>query len=205
MLQVIGRFLLRVRNRIKVFGFSDVSTDTPTIIAPNHLSDFDGPMMLMLLGSKVTFFMDGDHYKIPILNWICKLVGCIPVYKGRSNRDSLEAGIKALRSGKSVVIFPEGKRCKPGELGRFRKGVAVLARETGLPVVPVGIIGTDQVIPPHKPWIPRPHPITVKFGEPVYIQKWESLESFTERLKGEVAMLCGNAEKKEELLYVSSD
>ncbi len=188
-LHAIGGLILRTTARVRIDGKQILVGRGSFILAPNHLSDMDGPLLFLLSPRPATFFINGSHYDLPVLNWLFRHLRFIPVYKQKKNGNAISCGVDALRSGLSVVIFPEGRRSRRGELLRFRKGVAVLAKETGCPVIPVSIQGTERAMPPGSLWIPRRSNLSVRFGRPLYIENTESVEEFSERIRQKVWQL----------------
>ena len=91
-------------------------------------------------------------------------LGAFPVHRGAGDSDMLETARAILERGDCVLMFPEGTRTRPGALGRPKRGVGRLALETGAPVVPVAMIGTEAV---RKGWMIRPHKIRVRIGRPL--------------------------------------
>jgi 1-acyl-sn-glycerol-3-phosphate acyltransferase len=186
-LRAIGGFIQRVFLNVRVKGH--VPGKGPFIIAPNHLSDMDGPLMLVLCKDRATFFINGRHYEMPFLKPLFKHLGLIPVWKHKSGGEAIASGLAALRAGTSVVIFPEGRRSRRGDMLRFRRGVAVLAIKSGCPVIPVAICGTDRSLPPGSVWIPGRFPVSVTIGKPMYIESDETVEEFADRVRVAVWLL----------------
>lgn len=114
---------------------------TPSIIIANHTAYWDPPFLLSVLGGKKTIVIAKDMYEQKGIHWIAQGMNPIPVDRFSMDTEWLMLAKKALQNGKSVIIFPEGKTRKDGELNEFKSGFAFLARTTGAPVVTLGLDG----------------------------------------------------------------
>ena len=196
--------LLRLVFRPTAEGVEHVPTDGPAILASNHLSYADWLFMPLTLNRKVTFVAKAEYFTTPgFKGWLQKTffsgAGQVPI-----DRSGADAAAGAMISAKRVLdaghlfgIYPEGTRSHDGKLYRGKVGVARLAIETGHPVIPVAVVGTDIVAPPGKTfgrWT-RPH---VRFGEPLDFSRYEGLEddrfilrSATDEIMYEIMRLGG--------------
>lgn len=140
--------------RPKVEGAENVPTKGGVILAANHLSVSDQLFLGSVMNRQVHFWAKEEYFHLPgvrgkLMSTLMHGLGTIPVHRegGRAALHALDAAVPVLRSGELVGIFPEGTRSPDGRLYRGRTGVARLAMEAGVPVVPVGIIGTQKVQP----------------------------------------------------------
>lgn len=168
--------------RPTVEGLENVPTDGPVILAPNHLSFIDSIVVPMVIPRRVSFlakeeYFTGTGVKGALSRWFFSSLGHIPVRRGqgRAARDSLDTANQVLLDGGAFAIYPEGTRSLDGRLHRGRTGVARMALETGAPVVPVGLIGTDKVQPVGKR-LPRIVPVTIRFGEPLDFSRYDGMQ-----------------------------
>jgi 1-acyl-sn-glycerol-3-phosphate acyltransferase len=155
--------------RPKVSGLEHIPREGGAIIAANHVSFLD-PLLLPLVvpRRRVMFLTKVKYIDKPLLRWILTGAGVIPVATDdpRAVGQSVTAAVEVVRSGRLVGIFPEGTRSPDGRLQRGKTGVARVALESGAPVIPVGIIGTDLAFP-RGARLPRPRSVRIAFGPPI--------------------------------------
>ncbi len=192
--------LLRLMYRPKVIGLENVPTDTGAIIAPNHQSFLDDFLMpLVIRKRKVVMMAKADYWEHWYSAWFFKAAGCIPVYRtgGSASAESLRDGIAAAQAGKLVGIFPEGTRSPDGRLYRGKTGVARMAVEARVPIIPVAISGTFGAWPYDKR-LPKTGRVTITFGKPLSFERhYDSpadrfvLRSITDEVLYEIMLLSG--------------
>jgi 1-acyl-sn-glycerol-3-phosphate acyltransferase len=196
--------VLRLVFRPEVSGLEHVPTEGPAILASNHLSYADWLFMPLTINRKVTFVAKAEYFTTPgFKGWLQKTffsgAGQVPI-----DRSGADAAAGALMSAKKVLgegdlfgIYPEGTRSHDGKLYRGKTGVARLAIETGVPVIPVAVVGTDIVAPPGKKFGHWTRPV-VHFGKPLDFSRYEGLEndrfilrSATDEIMYEIMRLSG--------------
>ena len=165
----IIRPLARVVYRPHVEGKANVPKSGPVIFASNHLSFIDSIAIPVASPRPVHFLAKSSYFEKPASRWFFTAIGAIPVQRGAGQAalDALDQQRTLLEEGSTVALYPEGTRSLDGRLYKGRTGVAFLALQTGAPVVPVGLIGTDDVMPVGAKVPSLKHRITVKFGEPL--------------------------------------
>lgn len=157
---------------IEVDGAGNVPADGPVILAANHLSFIDSPVLMFETPRTASILGKAEYLDSAVTGALFPAAGMIPVDRsGRGVAWSMRIACDRLRAGEAVAIFPEGTRARDSLLHRGHPGVAHLMLRTGSPVVPVGIIGTDAVQPPGAR-IPRRAPITLRFGAPLDPGRW---------------------------------
>ena len=195
---------LRVIFRPQVFGVENVPDEGPAILASNHLSYADWLFMPMMLSRRVTFVAKAEYFTTPgVKGWFQKKffsgAGQVPIDRAGANaaEGAMKSAGQILAKGDLFGIYPEGTRSHDGKLYRGKTGVARLALETGAPVIPVAVVGTDVVAPPGKKFGTFTRPI-VRFGTPLDFSRYEGLEndryilrSITDEIMYEIMRLSG--------------
>jgi 1-acyl-sn-glycerol-3-phosphate acyltransferase len=178
-----------------VDGLANVPDRGPAILCANHLSLIDPVLVPLLLGRPVVFLAKSEYFHTGPSRWLFDSLGVVPVARegGTAARASLDRGTEVLRAGGLLCLFPEGTRSPDGRLYRGKTGPIRLALRTGAPIVPVGLIGTREVIPPHT-WRPRlGAPVTVAFGAPLTAGRQADLRAEADRLMRTIRSLTGQA------------
>lgn len=166
-LWVLARIVGLVCFRYRVEG--QVPRSGGLLIAANHASYLDIPLLGCGMHRRAWYLGRSDLFPIPMLNGILQSLGWIPVRLGRLDREAFGKAINLIRSGKVVVIFPEGGRSHDGHLRQPKAGIGVIVSQTGCPVVPAYLKGTFDVLPVGASW-PRLRNVTVRFGEPILFE-----------------------------------
>ena len=147
------------------------------ILCPNHTSFMDGFLLVYAVPGPLRHRLFSQGYRAyfdaPVVRHLLKLIRVIPVDSAGNVVAALQVSSYILRHGRILGIFPEGSRSPSGELGKFKRGVAILARELGVPLVPVYIQGSYEAWPPGV-ILPRPRPIRVIFGGQ---HSWQELKA----------------------------
>ena len=188
---------------IKAEGRGNVPKKGPAIIAANHLSFLDSFFIpLVVKKRKVTYLAKADYFKSWKTAWFFNMVGQIPTERegGKKSEQALNAALQVLKEGKLLGIYPEGTRSPDGRLYRGRTGVARLALQAGVPVIPTGLIGTPEVMPIDRklPKLTGRLPVRVRFGEPLDFSRYAgkerdrfALRSVTDEIQYEIMQLSG--------------
>src|SRR5919205_406014 len=113
------------------------------ILAANHRSFLDPFVIGCCLPRPIYFVAKRELFKNPIIGWFLNCMGAFPVRRGESDEESVATALALLERGQAVVIFPEGTRIRSGSLGRPKRGVGRLALQSGAPVVPIALTGTE--------------------------------------------------------------
>ncbi|MFJ6654025.1 lysophospholipid acyltransferase family protein [Microbacterium sp. NPDC091313] len=169
----LGRFvvspLARMIYRPRVEGRNHVPRTGPVIFASNHLSFIDSIAIPVAAPRPVHFLAKSSYFESWASRQFFSAIGAIPVERGagQAAMDALEQQRRILADGRAVALYPEGTRSLDGRLYKGRTGVAFLALETGAPVVPVGLIGTDVVMPVGAKFPTLRERVTVRFGQPL--------------------------------------
>lgn len=159
--KTIFKLMFAVGLRLKVEGTENIPKEGPLVIACNHLSLLDPPVLGTAATRKV-HFMAKEELFVPVLGAIYKILGAFPVRRGGADRAAIKHGIEILESGQVLAIFPEGTRSKTGKLGKAQPGALMMASKAKATIVPACIIGTDYKR--HGRIWPK---VTVRFGKPI--------------------------------------
>lgn len=143
---LLSRSVGRVFGRWKVRGAENMPSTGGVILAPNHISYLDPPIAGAPFRRQVHFMAKEELFRVPILGALIRMVGAFPVRRGTADREALRQAISLLQSGEVVCIFPEGTRSLDGNLKEAETGFGMIALRAGVPVLPVAIVGTDQVL-----------------------------------------------------------
>jgi 1-acyl-sn-glycerol-3-phosphate acyltransferase len=175
--------LLKLVFRPQTEGVEHVPEEGPAILASNHLSYADWLFMPLTLSRRVTFVAKAEYFTTPgVKGWFQKKffsgAGQVPIDRSGATaaEGALSVAKRILAEGGLFGIYPEGTRSHDGRLYRGKTGVARLALETGVPVVPVAEVGTDVVAPPGKKFGSITRPV-VRFGAPLDFSRYEGLEN----------------------------
>lgn len=172
-LHLVLKPLTRLIYRPVIEGAENVPGSGPVILASNHLSFVDSLVIPLVAPRRVAYLAKAEYFtRAGVLSRprraLFTTLGAIPVDRGtaRSAQDSLDAALAVLDAGQAFGIYPEGTRSRDRRLYRGRTGVAWLAFHSSAPVVPVGLIGTEAIMPVGSRF-PRVRRVTIRFGTPL--------------------------------------
>ena len=156
--------------RMKRIGRDHIPAEGPVIVAANHRSFLD-PFVIATMARRPMYYVTKKElFAWPVVAWLLSALGAFPVDRGAADEETIDTTKAILARGEIVLIFPEGTRTRPGSLGEPRRGVGRLALETGAPVVPVAVIGTEAV---RRGWRIRPHRVRIRAGRPLHFPRVE--------------------------------
>ena len=153
-------FVFHIANRIHIKGRYNVPRQGAFIIASNHLSWTDIPLVVCHLHRKVVY-MAKEEYFSSRLRWLVRFLGSFPVKRGEGDRQALRTGEEQLKKGNILVIFPEGTRSRSRTLAKAHAGMGMIALRTGVPIVPVAIWGSENALKKLGA------PVTISYGQPL--------------------------------------
>lgn len=141
------RIFFTIFARLEVTGIDLVPEYGPYLLAANHMSYFDPPLLYLLVGGDHIAGFVAEKYKRNLLfGSIVRLANPIFIRRGTVDRAAIYAAVETLRSGRSFGISPEGTRSRTGAMNRAKTGIALLAERSGAPILPVAIEGTDHAV-----------------------------------------------------------
>jgi 1-acyl-sn-glycerol-3-phosphate acyltransferase len=186
--------------RVRVEGRERLPKRGPVIIACNHRSFLDSIFIPLVVRRRVTFVAKAEYFDDPKTAWFFRGCGQIPIRRegGSASERALASATEVLDAGKVFAIYPEGTRTRDGFLHRGHTGVARLALRCNAPVVPIGMIGSDEVQPVDAKLPKLFRPVTIRFGEPVDPARYTNRDSermalreFTDEIMYEITQLSG--------------
>ena len=166
---LIVKLLLLLLTRYRVRGRDNIPGQGPLIVVANHLNLIDPPLLGVSLGRRASFMAKEELFRSKLASYFMGSLGAFPVSKGRLDRKALRRAMQVLADGLILVIFPEGMRSRGGRLRAALPGAALIALRSGVPIIPVGITGTEKLKGVF--WLWRRPEITVNIGPPFSLPK----------------------------------
>lgn len=191
--RAILNFFFFVIFGLKVEGRENVPRTGAIIVAPNHKSYWDPPVVGVAFNTRIIHYMAKEElFKNPFFGWLIRQFGTFPVKRGSVDRAAVRQAIKEIKEGNPLGIFPEGTRIKREGLGRFHTGMASLALMTGTPVIPVAVLGTMDLSRKNGP-------LAVLIGKPIEVKKQrptdEKVAELNDIVKAEIQKLMDDYKK----------
>lgn len=169
--------------RGRIYGAEKVPREGPLVVACNHASYFDPPLLSSCVGRPVAFMAKEELFEVPVLKQAIRLYGAYPVKRSSADRSAIRSATTALKEGWAVGIFLEGTRTPDGRITEPKLGAATIAAKLQAPILPVSLWGTQKIVVKGSP-VPRSVPITVRIGDaiaPPSAVKKEELQAITDR------------------------
>lgn len=164
-------FCIRLKCPVKIYGRENVPGTGALLIASNHASYIDPPLLSFAIKNRFVRYLARDTLFIkPFANWFFRKGGVVPMDRQKGDIGALKLSIQMLKEGDAVGIFPEGTRTEDGNLKQAKGGIGFLINKGGAPVLPVYIKGSFEVFPKGAEKMSR-HPIEVYIGKPISPEK----------------------------------
>jgi 1-acyl-sn-glycerol-3-phosphate acyltransferase len=187
-----GRTVVRVSGAKLTLLGSEHLDGRVAVYAANHLSYMDTPVIFRSLPFQFRIVARHDLFGLPFIGWHLRRSGQVPVNvtNPRASISSLGGAVKTLRAGMPLFIFPEGGRSASGHLENFMNGPAFMAIRAGVPIIPMALIGTYELLPMHSVEF-HPVPVTLVVGEPIETtgHNMRQVEELTARVSAEICRL----------------
>ncbi len=182
--RAILAFIFRVYFRLRVQDASHVPATGPVILAPNHASYADPPMIGVGVQRMCNYLARANLFENRLFGWWLREVGVVPVDRDGGSASGLRTILGRLREGSAILLFPEGTRTTDGRLQPARSGIGLMAIKSGAPVVPVRVRGSFEAWGRHRR-VPLPRRIDIRFGPALRFEKHvaEAATCPKERLK----------------------
>ncbi len=158
--------IFRFGHGLEVTGQERVPKTGGCLLASNHVSFIDPPVLGAACPRRIVFMARRDLFRHALLGAFMRGVHVIPLARGEADLSAIRSAVERMRAGDLLAIFPEGTRQLSGRLGVAKRGVGLLAAAARVPVIPVLVSGTFRALPPEAKWL-QPGKIRVAFGTPI--------------------------------------
>lgn len=189
------KLVLKVFFQLKVKGLENLPLRNKVILAGNHTSILDGLIVMAAYPRRVYFLVAESVFKRKFLGFMARQLGFIPIRPGGLNKEAIREALRILESHNTIGIFPEGRITDDERLVEGKKGVAVIAKKTGSPIIPFAIEGAYYAWPRFQKY-PRRHPIEITFGNPLDIKEYELPEDLVHEVMEEIKKIKLDMEKE---------
>ncbi|MBO9998603.1 MAG: 1-acyl-sn-glycerol-3-phosphate acyltransferase [Cyanobacteria bacterium SID2] len=152
--------------RGRVYGVENVPQSGPVVVASNHGSFFDPPIVACAVRRPVAFMAKEELFRIPVFNRAIELYGAYPVKRQAVDRSAIRAALQYLEDGWATGVFLSGTRTEDGRIRNPKLGAALIAAKAQAPVLPVSLWGTHRIFE-NSSSLPKPVPVSVRIGEPI--------------------------------------
>lgn len=191
-------FFFNLWGGLEVRNAKNVPNDGPVLVAPVHLSHFDPPLVGSVSPRKLHFMAKKELFFFP-LGPLIKSLGAFPVSRGEGDSAAIRITLSELEKGAAILIFPEGTRGDGITLGKIQLGLAMIAKKSGAKILPVGINGTQKMLPKGRT-VPKRARLIVSFGEPFTYDEIatsqnerENRQAFVDELTNRLLAACDSA------------
>lgn len=157
--------------RVKFEGLENIPKFEAGIIAPNHISNFDPPLMYIMTKRDMNIMSKASLLKVPVFGRFLKYMGIYAVERNRKDMGAVKKSLTFLKQGNLLCVFPEGTRNGVEKGQKLHNGVAFLSIAGKVPVIPVGISGEYKLF----------HKVTVKIGKPIYFKEYYNVKNVKEK------------------------
>lgn len=187
-IRVLAMGIIALVARIHLRQHYNVPRKGPYIIASNHLSWLDVPLVPLYIPGKAVYMAKEEAFQSKV-GWLVRFLGAFPVKRGEADRQALRAADTQLKRGKVFIIFPEGTRSKVHTLGKAHAGLGMIALRSDVPVLPVAIWGSERIFKSFRP------DVTISYGKPITLKPKgkkvtrEDIDDATEQIMREIAAM----------------
>ena len=188
-LRFVFRLIFYILFRARVYGCENIPAEGAVILAANHASNIDPPLMASLIDRPVSYMAKIELFENPIFGAAIRRCHAFPVKRGESDRGAIKTAVAVLKEERVLGLFPEGTRSKTGELQKAEAGVALIAAMTGAPIVPVAILNTHRIFA-NGGLLPQ---LRIMYGAPMSFQgdrkSKEALDIFSAEIMSHIAQM----------------
>jgi 1-acyl-sn-glycerol-3-phosphate acyltransferase len=174
--------------RFKIVGQEKLTPGQQYIFMSNHVSNLDPPVLIPLLPRRVTIMVKKELFRIPIVGRAMLMADCVPI--DRQNREaaieSVREAEQVIRRGHDMMVYPEGTRSRDGKLLPFKKGPFYMAMQTGVPIVPITLLGTETLMPKGQFFV-TPGEATIVYHEPIDPRRFTDRDELVKAVRDAIA------------------
>lgn len=174
--------------RTRVIGYENLPSEGGVIVACNHVSYLDPPLVGSTIRRECAFMARHDLWNCKPLGWLITRLNAFPVHRDTPDISALRRAADEVKSGKVLVLFPEGTRSPDARLQKAHPGLALIVRQARAPVMPCAVVGPEVMWPPGARFL-RPAQLTVVFGSPIYFTDDASRDEVLDTTMGFIAGL----------------
>ena len=186
LLQFVLGVFFKLLFRAEIIGRENVPMAGGIILAANHTSNFDPPLLATFLQRPVSYMAKQELFDVPIFGRAIKGCHAFPVKRGAADRGAIKTALRVIKLGNCLGLFPEGTRSKDGVIHKPEAGIALIAAMTAAPVVPAAIIGTGKIFQEGS-YFPK---LRVVYGKPISFEgkhnNKEDLQVFSQKIMDEI-------------------
>jgi len=197
-LRVIFCTFFKIIFRAEIIGKENLPMEGAAIVAANHMSNWDPPLLACFLPRPVGYMAKEELFRNPVFGGIIRRAHAFPVKRGAADRGAIKAAVQVLKTGHCLGLFPEGTRSRTGQMKKAEAGVGLIAAMTDAPVVPAAIVGTDKIFA-NGGHFPK---LRVIYGKPLHFtgdrKDKEQLAVFSQNIMDEIARMKNVYEKKQD-------
>ncbi len=164
------KILCKILFRVSFEGRENVPREGGLIVVANHVSHLDPIIVGIALDRPVYFMAKEELFQVRLLGSLLAKLNAFPVRRGTADRRAIQRSLELLEEGKVLGMFPEGRRSEDGVIGTLHHGPSTFAYKTGVPILPVGIMGTGEALKKGTR-IPKLRKVHVRIGEPMHFIK----------------------------------
>ena len=180
-LRLVVMAIAKLFFRIEIVGAEKLPRGTPFVLAPVHRSNIDFLLVALLRPGRMRYMGKASIWKYRLPGQFFNMLGAFPVHRGTADRASLRTCMQVIEHGEPLVMFPEGTRQQGPVVHEVFDGTAYVAARTGVPLVPVGIGGSEQVMPKGAKFL-RPHKVALVVADPIPIPRGDGSGRVPRRL-----------------------
>jgi len=193
---------IRLYTRMTIVGRENIPAEGAFVLCPVHRSNVDTPIAACVTSRRMRFMGKDSLWKYDWFGWIAYMLGAFPVRRGTADREAFKRGVSILDSGEPLVLFPEGERKSGPEIHPLFDGAVYMAFKSGVPIIPVGIGGSERVMPKGSKMI-YPRKVAVVIG-PAILSPFAAgervpraaVKEYSLQLHGELQALFDEAQRR---------